>query len=161
MFVIANYLDQNNLSQALFISFSFRNRLSHANVSCNTGKDNSQKQSLLQKIQANNGRGIDFGSGVDIGNFFADRIGRIRYTGSFIGLLFLARLEFSSTNKEDLSGISICKSRRQQEKCGYVYSSTWIPSAGTSNSPLLMIFTGLIGLSPGAFGTFSIFSTIS
>jgi hypothetical protein len=49
------------------------------------------------------------------------------------------------------------------EKVGrkVLYSSTRIPSSGTGSSPLFVILTGFTGLSPGAFGTFSIFSTIS
>jgi len=44
---------------------------------------------------------------------------------------------------------------------GAFYSSTWIPSGGTGSSPLFVILTGCVGLSPGALGTSSIFCTIS
>jgi len=43
----------------------------------------------------------------------------------------------------------------------YAYSSTWIPSGGTSSSPLSAITTFFSGLSPGRVFTFSILVTMS
>jgi hypothetical protein len=155
--------------------------VTHLQVSHHTPHDNSKEKPLLQNTISLCGLGIFLGCGWDDWNNWCRTLGGLGWSGCSSGRsnnrdfsrLFLSRLELcmaiffiwgaqmiSMPNWSMYPRKEITPREGNGRRCfarkKVLYSSTWIPSSGTGNSPLLVILTGFCGLSPGPLGTFSI-----
>lgn len=175
-------------SSHAFLRKSFGPFAGHSHINHNTSDDESKEDSLLQNtisFLSFGILGIDNWSRWNDWNDGCDSLGGLCWRSS-LGLVgdrnfnrfFLTRLELcftvfniccAKTDDQHTQHIKFDRKCRKIKRIGHgcsarrevLYSSTWIPSSGTGNSPLLTILTGDFGLSPGPFGTFSMASTIS
>jgi len=133
----------------------------HSQIQNNASNDNTKEESLLHN--AKTFRQTDncfcfWGSGNWDRCWSRRRVPPSRF--SIINFI-IAVSPISDTIKRCCGSRSISKPTTTETTGREVlYSSTWIPSSGTGNSPLFVIVTAGVGLSPD-FGTFSIFSTSS
>ena len=156
MYSKAQYLRHAFLLKSLFFPAS------QAHICRNAAEYDQEEQSLLQKCEALLDNCIA-GRCHDGRNLRRLRVG----DGDFSDGLRLSGLELRNTveifcgeEADDQRDQQRAMPRAQAEKRKVLYSSTWIPSSGTGSSPLFVILTSTLGLSP-IFCTSSIFCTIS